>query len=190
MEIVEKRGRVADCWSICENLCSSNEDCGKRNSALGVSFRMTLRGLIAQNEYSHSRTVPRKDTPNALFSVPKSSFGEHKILVIFLDKRYKSRYRTSTGESNRSMCENSRDLFWPRDTKAYISPRLESRIGRRAMMHVVIFWPRDTKADIAHRMASRIGRRAMMHVVIFWPRDTNIVASKKSRTFSPRMKCV
>ena len=55
------------------------EDCGKRNSALGVSFRMTLRGLIAQNEYSHPRKVHRKDTPNALFRVPKSSFGEHKL---------------------------------------------------------------------------------------------------------------
>ena len=49
-------------------------------------------------------------------------------------------------------------------TKADIAHRLANRIGRCAMMYVVIFWPIDTKADIAHRLANRIGRCAMMHV--------------------------
>ena len=41
-------------------------------------FKLILRGFIAQIEYSHPRKVPQKDTPNALFRFPKSSFGRHK----------------------------------------------------------------------------------------------------------------
>ena len=53
-----------------------------------------------------------------MFLLPKSSFGENgrsrsamMHVVIFLAKRYKSRYRTSTGESNRSTCDFSPMLF-------------------------------------------------------------------------------
>jgi len=39
-------------------------------------------------------------------------------------------------------------------------------LSKTGVSCVVIFWPRDTKPDIAHRQARRIGRCAMMHVVI------------------------
>jgi len=60
------------------NVCIPNEDCGKRNSGSGVSFRGILRGVVVQIEYSHPRKVPRKDTPDPLFRFPQYSFGMHK----------------------------------------------------------------------------------------------------------------
>jgi len=65
------------------NLCSPNEDFGKRNRRSGVSFRVILRAFVAQIEYSHPRKVPRKDTPDLLFRFPKSSFGRHKMRSTF-----------------------------------------------------------------------------------------------------------
>ena len=53
-------------------------------------------------------------------------------------------YRTSTGESNRSMCD-------------------DSILG--------ISGQEVHKTDIAHRLANRIGRCAIFHLVIFWPRE-------------------
>ena len=44
-----------------------------------VYFRGTLRWLVAQIEYSHPHKVPRTCTPDPLFRLPKSSFGEHTI---------------------------------------------------------------------------------------------------------------
>jgi len=50
--------------------------------------------------------------------------------------------------------------------------RWGGRDGRcLAMMHVVIFWPRDTKADIAHRLANRIGRCAIIFVILCIPNE-------------------
>ena len=60
-------------------LCIPNEDFGKRNSVSGVRFRCTLRGFVAQSEYSHPRKVPRKRTPDTLFRFPKSSLGRHEM---------------------------------------------------------------------------------------------------------------
>jgi len=56
-------------------LCLPNEYFGKRNHRSGVSFRGTLRWLVAQIEYSHPRKAHRKDTPDTLFRFSKSSFG-------------------------------------------------------------------------------------------------------------------
>jgi len=58
-----------------------NEDFGNRNSRSGVSFRGTLRWLLAQIEYWHPRKVPRKDTPDMLFRFPKSSLGGIKVHI-------------------------------------------------------------------------------------------------------------
>jgi len=57
----------------------------------------------------------------------------------FLARRYKSRYRTSTGESNRSMCDDACCDFLAKRYKVDIAHLLANRIGRCAMMHVVIF---------------------------------------------------
>jgi len=67
--------------SMCDDacLCLPNEDFGKRNSALGASFRCTLRGFEYSIWAMNPRKVPRNDTHNALFRFPKSSFGEHKV---------------------------------------------------------------------------------------------------------------
>ena len=65
---------------------SPNEDFGNRNKRFGVSFRSTFQRVIAQIDCSHPWKVPRKDTPDLLFSLPKSSFGEHKIRCSFCNK--------------------------------------------------------------------------------------------------------
>jgi hypothetical protein len=62
------------------NLCSPNEDFGKRNMMSGVSFRGTLRGCEYSICATTPRKMPRKDTPDPLFRFPKSSFGRHKIV--------------------------------------------------------------------------------------------------------------
>jgi len=69
-------------------------------------------------------------------------------------------------ESKRSMCDDACCDFLAIDTKQ-ISHIDWNRIGRCAMMHVVIFLAKRYKTDIVHRLANRIGRCAMMHVVIF-----------------------
>ena len=78
-EIVEKkRGLVADgCNKYRLNLCSPNEDFGKRNIGSGVSFRGSLRGCEYWIWATNARKITRKDTPDLLFRFPKSSFGEH-----------------------------------------------------------------------------------------------------------------
>jgi len=71
MEIVEKKGtscrRLPDMRFIrltpmVRILCSPNEYFGKQNMS-GVSFRVILRWVVAQIEYSHPRKVPRKTRP-------------------------------------------------------------------------------------------------------------------------------
>ncbi len=59
-------------------LCSPNEDFGRLNKALRMHFWTSFQSVVAQNEYSHPWKVLQKRTRNALFSRPKSSFGEHK----------------------------------------------------------------------------------------------------------------
>ncbi len=58
-------------------LCSPNEDFGRLNKRSRIAFRCTLHGC----EYSIWATirckVHRKDMRDRLFSLPKSSFGEH-----------------------------------------------------------------------------------------------------------------
>ncbi len=47
-----------------------------------MSFRCIFQRVVAQIELSHPWKVPRKSTPELLFSLPKSSFGEHKVVTI------------------------------------------------------------------------------------------------------------
>jgi len=95
-------GIWAPVWRA-KSLCLPNEDFGKRNRGSGVSFRVILQVFVAQIEYTHPSKVPRKDTPDLLFRFPKSSFGEHRFVLNI----YKTRYRTSRGESNRSMYDDA-----------------------------------------------------------------------------------
>ena len=70
--------------------------------------------------------------------------------VIFLAKRYNTIYRISTGESNRSMCDDACcDFLAKRYNTRYRTSTGDSvanRIGRWAMMHVVIFLAKRYKA--------------------------------------------
>jgi len=119
-------------------------------------------------------------------------------VLIFWPREYKTRYRTSTGESSRSMRDDACcDFSGQENTKPDIAHRQANRVVRCAMMHVVILWPREyktryrtstgessrsmcddacwfsgqenTKPDIAHRLVNRVARCAMMHVVICMP---------------------
>ncbi len=65
-------------WKVLWKLCSPNEDFRRLDKPSGTSFRWTLRGFVAQIEYSHPRKVNRKDVPDGLSSLRKSSFGRHK----------------------------------------------------------------------------------------------------------------
>ena len=59
---------------------------------------------------------------------------------------------------------------------AYGWHRLENRIGRWSMMHVVILWPRDTK----NRYRTSTESMCDAHLVIFWPRATTPAVGLKS----------
>ena len=64
---------------VLASICSPNEDFGRPNKPSGTSFRRTFQGreysIWAKNRWK----VRRKDVPDGLFGLPKSSFGEHKL---------------------------------------------------------------------------------------------------------------
>ncbi len=66
---------------ILQTLCSPNEDFGLPNERLGTHFRSTFQ----RREYSIWATflwkVLRKCVPKCSFGLPKSSFGEHKLVT-------------------------------------------------------------------------------------------------------------
>jgi hypothetical protein len=67
-------------------------------------------------------------------------------------------------------------IFSQKNTTPGSAHRLAERIGRCAMMHVVIF-PRRIQSPISHIDWNRIGRCAMMPVVIFRANPTNLGVS-------------
>ncbi len=78
-EIAQLYASQTKIWDGWKKRCLCDENFGTRNRKSGESFRVTLLWFVAQIEYSHPRKVPRKDTPDLRFRVPKSSFGEQKI---------------------------------------------------------------------------------------------------------------
>ena len=103
-------------------LCSPNEDFGKRNSGSGVCFRGTLRGCEYSIWATSPRKVPRKDTPDALFRFPKSSFGRHKFFVrgawIFVSASEKNQHIASHVSTIfciilQSLCSRNEDVGRP-----------------------------------------------------------------------------
>jgi len=140
-----------------------------------------------------ARSVNHQSRLTLLANFPKWRLSKKRGLVA--DGCKKNRYRTSTESIRQSMCDDeSCDFLAKRYKKTDIANRLVNRIGRCAMMHVVIFWPKDTKkryrkstgesnrsmcddaccdflakrykTHIAHRPSRFVSRCAMMHVVI------------------------
>ncbi len=76
-----------------KTLCSPNENFGKLNKPIDETFRSTFQGreylIWATNRWK----VLRKDSSNVSFSLPKSSFGEHKLLNHF---SYKGKRKNRT----------------------------------------------------------------------------------------------
>jgi hypothetical protein len=62
-----------------KNLCSPNEDFGRRNKRWNPDFRLTFQWFVAQIEYSRPWKVLLKSGFHLLFLLPKSSFGRDKI---------------------------------------------------------------------------------------------------------------
>jgi len=62
-----------------KSLCSPNEDFGQLNKALRMRFWTNFQSMVVQNETDTLEKYFKKRIRNALFSRPKSSFGEHKV---------------------------------------------------------------------------------------------------------------
>jgi hypothetical protein len=67
--------------SASRTLCSPNEDCGRLDQPFRMGFRSTFQRFVAQIEYSRPWKVLRKSAFRLLFLLPKSSFGEHKLVL-------------------------------------------------------------------------------------------------------------
>ena len=64
-------------WS----LCLPNEDFGRRNKRWSACFRGTFRGCEYLIWATNHCKVPRKSAFHLFFRLPKSSFGEHKVVT-------------------------------------------------------------------------------------------------------------
>ncbi len=70
-------------WCFCEHrthiYAHQTNNFGGSNIALRMRFWTSFQSVVAQSEYSHLWKVLQKRIRNALFSRPKSSFGEYNI---------------------------------------------------------------------------------------------------------------
>ncbi len=81
-EIVEQKGTSCRLLVLTplKSLWLPNEDFGTMNKRWNEHFLSTFQWFMAQIEYSRPWKVLRKSAFHLLFILPKSSFGEHKVL--------------------------------------------------------------------------------------------------------------
>ena len=91
----------------------------------------------------------------------------------WLDVRWCMLWFSGSVDDNDAMCDDACCDFWPRDYKN--SYRTSTGVDSVDVRWCMLWFSgqENTKTAIAHRPTIRLGRCAMMHVVIFWPRDTN-----------------
>ena len=99
------------------NFCSPNEDFGRPTEHSGTYFQSTFQRNVAQIEYSPFWKVLWKYVPECSSSLPKSSFGEHRMtnyishidqsnrcaiwILWFSGQELQTKYRTSIDQSAR-----------------------------------------------------------------------------------------
>ncbi len=88
---------------------------------------------------------------NALFGPPKSSFGEHTCSTRRCPNRVLTSLKSTAKTITQRFVQSFKIFVWGAYNryKTDIAHRPVNRIGRCAMMHVVIFGPRGTK-PISH----------------------------------------